>query len=199
MPSGRKKPYHHGNLRESLLDAAEAALAEMSLEKVSLREIARRAGVSHAAPKHHFGSLGALLGEVAARGFDRFVTALNEAASRGDQSPPARMRSMMRAYLKFAADNPAAYGLMFGKRDNVEATPHLMEAMFAAWAQLENQVRDVVSESRKTYGAVAVWSAVHGLAMLRMDRKTPPHIDPDAAIENLSRIIVAGLQSEAGS
>jgi AcrR family transcriptional regulator len=199
MPARRKKPYHHGNLRESLLDAAEAALAALSLEKVSLREIARRAGVSHAAPKHHFGSLGALFGEVAARGFDRFVVFLDEAASRGEQSPPARMRAMMRAYLKFAAENPAAYGLMFGKRDNVEATPHLMEAMFAAWAQLEKQVSDVVGEPRKLYGAVAVWSAVHGLAMLRMDRKTPPHIDPHAAIENLSRIIVAGLQSEAGS
>lgn len=199
MPARRKKPYHHGNLRESLLDAAEAALAELPLEKVSLREIARRAGVSHAAPKHHFGGLGALFGEVAARGFDRFVAALDEAASRCGQSPPARMRAMMRAYLKFAAGNPAAYGLMFGKRGNLEATPHLTAAMSAAWTQLENQVRDVVGESRKLHGAVAVWSAVHGLAMLRMDRKAPLHIDPDAAIESLSRIIVAGLQSEAGS
>jgi AcrR family transcriptional regulator len=199
MPVKKKQSYHHGDLRECLLDAAEAALAAMPLDKVSLREIARRAGVSHAAPKHHFESLGSLFGEVAARGFDRFVVALDEAASHGDQSPSARLRAMARAYLKFATGNPAAYGLMFGKRDNVEATPHLRKAIFAAWTQLENQVGDMVGPARQQYGATTVWSAVHGLALLRLARKLPPHLDPDAAVENLARTITAGLQSEAGS
>jgi AcrR family transcriptional regulator len=200
VQSGDKKPYHHGNLREALLDAAESALTHMDLGEVSLREIARRAGVSHAAPKHHFGSLGALFGEVAARGFERFVASLDEAAARGDQAPEVRMRAMARAYLRFALANPAVYGLMFGRRENaVEVTPHLMTAMLAAWNQLEEQVGAVVGPARKLHGAVAVWSAVHGLAMLHLDRKLPPHVDPDAAVESVANIIVAGLRAEAGS
>jgi AcrR family transcriptional regulator len=195
-----KKPYHHGNLREALLDAAESALEDMPLSAVSLREIARRASVSHAAPKHHFGSLGALLAEVAARGFERFVASLEEAAARGDQAPEARMRAMARAYLRFALANPAVYGLMFGRRENaVEVTPHLMTAMLAAWTQLEEQVGAVVGPARKLNGAVAVWSAVHGLAMLQLDRKLPPHVDPDAAVESVASIVVAGLRAEAES
>jgi AcrR family transcriptional regulator len=199
MPARRKRPYHHGNLRESLLDAAEAALAQLPVERLSLREIARRAGVSHAAPAHHFGSLGVLFAEVAARGFERFVAVLEEAARQVEPSPPARLRAMARAYLGFAEGNPAAYGLMFGKRDNVVATPHLMEAMQAAWSQLENAVRDIVGPERALYGASTVWSAVHGLAMLELDRKLPPHIDRSLAAEKLAHVIVAGLQSELGS
>lgn len=198
MSEAEKKPYHHGNLRDALLDAAEGALAELALEKLSLREIARRAGVSHAAPKHHFGSLGALLGEVAGRGFERFVTALDDAANRGtDQSPDARLKAMARAYLQFAAAHPATYGLMFGQRASaVERTPRLTTAMYAAWAQLEAHVAAVIGQSRAADGALAVWSAVHGLAMLRLDNKIPPHVHPDAAAEVMTRIIAAGLAAE---
>jgi AcrR family transcriptional regulator len=193
-----KTPYHHGDLRDSLLTAAEQALAELPLQQVSLREIARRAGVSHAAPKHHFASLGQLLGEVAARGYDRFVETLYTAANRDiDQSPEARMIAMARAYLRFAVENPAVYGLMFGKREHVvETTPHLATAMLAAWAQLENQVADLVGQARAPYGAVTVWAHVHGLAMLRLERKLPPHVNPDLAIEALTRSLIAGLRAD---
>jgi AcrR family transcriptional regulator len=193
-----KKPYHHGDLRESLLAAAEAALAELPLEQVSLREIARRAGVSHAAPKHHFSTLGHMLGEVAARGFERFVAALDEAANRSpDQAPSTRLVAMGRAYVKFAASNPAVYGLMFGRRDyEVQTTPRLAAGMFAAWSQLEDEVRDTVGPAQATNGAVAVWATVHGLAMLRMDRKLPPNVNPDSAVDAAVRTLVAGLEAE---
>lgn len=197
MSESEKKPYHHGDLREALLAAAESALAELHLEDVSLREIARRAGVSHAAPKHHFSSLGSLLAEVAALGFERFVAALAEAADRGsDQSPPARMQAMARAYLRFSAANPAVYGLMFGKNEHVERTPHLVSAMTTAWAQLETQVAAIVGSQRAVYGATLVWSTVHGLSMLKLDGCLPPHIDPQAAIESVTRMLIAGLQSD---
>jgi AcrR family transcriptional regulator len=194
-----KKPYHHGDLRDALLSAAEQALAQLPLEQLSLREIARRAGVSHAAPKHHFASLGQLLGEVAARGFERFVADLDLAAGRvAEQTPAARMLAMARAYLRFASANPAIYGLMFGKRDDiVDTTPHLSNAMFAAWAQLEAQAAEIVGPQRSKYAAATVWSTVHGLAMLRLDRKLPPHIDPDVALESVTRTLVAGLEADA--
>ena len=194
-----RKPYHHGDLRDALLVAAEQALAELPLEDISLREIARRAGVSHAAPKHHFSSLGQLLGEVAARGYERFVAELDEAAGRvSDQSPRARMLAMARAYLRFALSNRAVYGLMFGKRDNVvDTTPHLSNAMFAAWTQLEEAVSALVGPQRAKYAAVTVWSMVHGMAMLRIDHKVPPHIDPDIALETVTRTLLAGLEADA--
>ena len=107
------KPYHHGDLREQLLRAGEQALAEMPVEQVSLREIARRAGVSHAAPKHHFASMGELLGEIAARGFVKFVASLDEAAKNSTtQTAEQRLLAMGWAYLRFAEANPAIYALM---------------------------------------------------------------------------------------
>jgi len=196
MSADEKRPYHHGDLREALLAAAEAALAELPLEEVSLREIARRADVSHAAPKHHFSSLGNLLGEVAALGFERFVAALAEAADRGpDQSPPARLQAMARAYLRFSASNPAVYGLMFGKKEQVERTPHLVMAMMAAWEQLETQVAAIVGSQRAVYGATLVWSTVHGLSTLKLDGRLPPHIDPQAAIEAVTLLLMVALLS----
>jgi AcrR family transcriptional regulator len=199
MGEATRTPYHHGDLRESLLAAAEQALAELPLQQVSLREIARRAHVSHAAPKHHFASLGQLLGEVAARGYDSFVESLAEAADRAsDQSPAARLTAMVRAYMRFAAENPTVYGLMFGKREHVvETTPHLATAMLAAWSQLEEHVAAVIGPARAPYGAVTVWANVHGLAMLRLERKLPPHVNPDVAIETLTQNLMAGLKADS--
>ncbi len=112
--------------------------------------------------------------------------------------PQSQLTAMVRAYMRFAAANPAVYGLMFGKREHVvETTPHLATAMMAAWAQLENQVAALIGPTRATHGAVTVWANVHGLAMLRLDRKLPPHVNPDAAIESLTRTLILGLMSEA--
>jgi AcrR family transcriptional regulator len=197
--TAEKHPYHHGDLRETLLVAAERALEELPLQEVTLREIARRAGVSHAAPKHHFASLGALLAEVAARGFMDFYDTLDGAMRRStDQSPQARLTAMVREYLRFATNSPGIYGLMFGKREHVVATtPNLAKNMFMAWEQLESQVSAVVGPAQAALGAATVWSAVHGLAMLRLDRKLPPHIDPEQALEALTRTLVAGLRADA--
>lgn len=197
-PHQAKKPYHHGDLREALIIAGESALEELPLEQVSLREIARRAGVSHAAPKHHFGSLGALLGDVAARGFETFHDALQQAADHAsDQAPASRLQAMGRAYLRFAAAHPGTYGLMFGKRDICETTPRLATAMLTAWTQLEHAAAAVVGAGRSANGALLVWSTVHGMAMLKLDHKIPPHLDPEAGLEYGLRMLMAGLQSES--
>jgi AcrR family transcriptional regulator len=193
-----KAAYHHGDLRETLLLVTERALAELPLQDVTLREIARRAGVSHAAPKHHFTSLGQLLAEVAARGYIDFIDTIDGAADRSaDQSAEARLKAMVRAYLRFATNFPAIYGLMFGKRDHiVETTPRLATVMFQAWDQLETQVAAVIGQPNAPYGAVTVWANVHGLAMLHLEQKLPPHINHDIAIETLVHTLIAGLRSE---
>ncbi len=193
-----KTAYHHGDLRESLLVAAENALDEIALQDVSLREIARRAGVSHAAPKHHFASLGQLLGEVSARGYIRFMACLAEAVARDASfSAEAKLAAMARAYLRFAVDNSAVYGLMFGKREHVvETTPNLAVVMLQAWSQLEAQVVEMVGPARAQYAAVTVWATVHGLAMLLLERKLPPHVNANAAIESLIQTLLAGLRAD---
>jgi AcrR family transcriptional regulator len=191
-----EKPYHHGDLREQLLQAAEAALAEMPADQVSLREIARRAGVSHAAPRHHFGTLGELLGEIAARGFERFVAHLDRAADKAaEQSPHARLLAMGRAYLSFAEKNRSVYGLMFGKNDQCARTPHRMEAARRAWDQLEGQVASGIGEAKAKHGALMVWSYVHGLATLKLEEQIPPPLRTQQAFDASFRMLVEGLSA----
>jgi AcrR family transcriptional regulator len=189
-----QKPYHHGDLREQLLLAGEQALTEMPVEAVSLREIARRAGVSHAAPKHHFATMGDLLGEIAARGFKKFVAALDEASHQtAVQTPEGRLMAMGWAYLRFAETNPAIYALMFGKIDRMAMTPNMVQSSIAAWEQLENAVAALIGPSRAPNGALHVWSTVHGLSMLKAERRLPPHLTLHAAEENTLRMMIAGL------
>jgi AcrR family transcriptional regulator len=192
-----KKPYHHGDLREVLLVAGESALAQMPFEVVTLREIARRAGVSHAAPKHHFPSLGDLFAELAARGFDSFVTELAAGGDRASQqTPEGRLGGMGRAYLRFAEANPAVYGLMFGKRDAMAITPHLATAMLNAWSQLEAAASQIVGPSRATTAAITIWASVHGLAMLKQAQRVPPNVTLHGLEDHMLRTLVAGLQAD---
>lgn len=185
MPNASQKPYHHGQLREQLLNAGELALGEMAIEQVTLREIARRAGVSHAAPKHHFPSLGHLLAEISARGYQRFVKALDEAAAAAaDQQPglspeqlaETRLLAMGRAYLRFAESNAAAYQLMFGQRVNMVMTPNLIGASYSAWSQIVAAAGAVVGSSHAEAGALHIWSCVHGLATLKLAGRVPPDL-----------------------
>jgi AcrR family transcriptional regulator len=199
MPRKTKKPYHHGDLRDALLTAGEEALATLPLAGVTLREIARRAGVSHAAPKHHFATLDVLMGEIAARGFTRFVASLAQAADAASpQKPEARLLAMGLAYGRFARANSAVYGLMFGKRETAVLTPNLMTASSAAWQQLANEVAGITGPARAMEGAVLVWSAVHGLSMLLMDRRMPGHLDADDAFRQTLSLVLAGLRSLKG-
>jgi AcrR family transcriptional regulator len=178
MPRAKKsRTYHHGDLREALVTAAVALLEEKGLASFTLRECARRAGVSHAAPAHHFASAGDLLAEIAARGFERFVLALGEAADAAGAAPALRLAAMGRAYVAFALANPAVYGLMFRSGAGTLQSPHLRTAATAAWQQLCDGVAAALGPERQdevTAKAAAVWALVHGTATLTLDRKLPP-------------------------
>jgi AcrR family transcriptional regulator len=198
LPEKTKKPYHHGDLREKLIAAGEAALAEIPFERVTLREIARRAGVSHAAPKHHFSTLGDLLAEIAARGFESFSTELaNGADHSAIQTPDGRLAGMGRAYIRFAENNPAIYSLMFGKRDMMLVTPHLAKAMMNAWSLLESEAAKIVGTSRAPLAAITIWSSTHGLAMLKLASRIPPNVSMHGLEEHMIRTLIAGLKAVA--
>ena len=166
------KTYHHGDLREALVAAGTALLRERGGEDFTLRECARRAGVSHAAPKHHFPGFDDLLAEIAARGFEAFTQALETAAADCDTAG-SRLQAMSEAYLRFAASQPAIYGLMFGRRRISVNAPRLKAAAGAAWDQIRSAAAAVTGPAAAATSSAYVWSAVHGLAMLRHDKWLP--------------------------
>ena len=150
--------YHHGNLRSALLESARGILEEGASD-LSLRAVARRAGVSHAAPYRHFPNHEALLVELAKEGFVELREELVAAAGqKGVESD--RIANIGAAYMRFAAKRPALARLMFGPQlPNRDSFPELTAAADAIGNEIGNALHDNAL-------GLAVWAAVHGLAML---------------------------------
>jgi AcrR family transcriptional regulator len=157
--ASRGRAYHHGDLRNALLDAARKILEEESLSNLSLRAVARRAGVSHAAPYRHFPNHEALLVEIAIEGFGELKNELvAAAASQGAESD--RIAKIGAAYMRFVARRPEVASLMFGPQlPNRDAFPALGAAADAIGSEIGTALHDAAL-------GLAVWAAVHGLAML---------------------------------
>ncbi|UVH58693.1 TetR/AcrR family transcriptional regulator [Variovorax paradoxus] len=170
-------PYHHGDLHAALIGATEALLAERGIEGFTLREAARRAGVSAAAPMHHFGSAAGLLTEVAILGFEELTRCLRAGTETGGTDPARRLRGQGMGYVRFALAYPARFQLMF-RKDRLTQDLRLQAAGDAAFAELEQAVRDYNGwSSKKTpnramqAAALGAWSVVHGFAHLALDEK----------------------------
>src|SRR5215510_4108231 len=176
--NGRKKrepdrEYHHGDLRRALVDAAAALASEKGLAGLSLREAARSAGVSHAAPYHHFKDKAALLAAVAEEGFLRFDAFQRRSLRSASRSPAARLRALGKAYIHFAIKNPHYFRVMF-RKDLVgpEITPSLRRTAYQTFDRLFEVVGDCLGSSSETEVmplAITAWSLVHGLASLWLD------------------------------
>lgn len=154
--------YHHGNLKQALIDAGLAILETQGLARLSLRACADRAGVSHTAPKNHFGNVTGLLTAIAAQGFVRLHDMIQS-----DGPQPDRRTRAMTAYVDFARDNPALFELMFspGKVDLKDP------AIAVPLSDCANVLREV-SAGRSEPGQfdaedIRLWSLVHGFATLR--------------------------------
>lgn len=193
------KPYHHGGLREALAEAGILLIEAEGLSAFTLRECARRAGVSHAAPKNHFATAEDLLAEIAARGYDRFVASLGKAADRAvPQSADARLIAMGQAYVAFARAHPGVYGLMFrNMKDRAVASGHLDAARQAAWTQLHDGVAAVIGPGRgdAAVKSAHVWALVHGIASLIIDKRLPPPLSAAAVIKESLASLPAALRS----
>ncbi|MBR0965970.1 WHG domain-containing protein [Bradyrhizobium diazoefficiens] len=169
-------PYHHGALREALLQAAERVLERDGLAGLTLRAVAREAGVSHAAPTHHFGDLTGLLSELAAVGFRQFNAAM-AAACETAPTPLARSLARPKAYVAYAQAHPGMYGIMFRTERLDYSRPSLNEAAEASFAGLANAVgtmrQEQISGDALTLSQAAAiaraWSMVHGFTMLLLD------------------------------
>ncbi len=165
-------PYHHGDLRRALIEATAKIVAREGAAAVTLREVARLAGVSHNAPYRHFESLSALLAAVAKEGFEEFAAQLRAALE--NAKPGQRRKALGRAYLEFAVAHPRLYLLMFGpdleKRDH----PELKTAADAAFAVLTGETAKSASKGSGYKEAIAAWAFVHGLAHLVIDKQIKP-------------------------
>ena len=158
------KPYHHGDLRAALLSAAEAELAEKGVEAFSLRSVAKRAGVSHAAPAHHFGDANGLLTALAAFGFQEFLATQHTFEARAPKTPRQQLIAAGLGYVGFARARPALFKLMFGSERTNYANLALKAAADDAIVHLMTQVKLVGGTLAQD--VTAVWATAHGLAEL---------------------------------
>jgi len=188
-----KPRYHHGALRQALIDAAGEVLAERGVDGFSLREAARRAGVSPAAPGHHFGDARGLLTAVAARAFREFGDVLESASAQGDRE--TRINAQGIAYVRFALANRARFDLLWRKSLIDDTDPDYKEAGNRAFLILDRAVRgDKAINCDWTVDmapSIAAWSIVHGFARLAMDGVfgTDPGAAERAAAGMLPRVL----------
>jgi AcrR family transcriptional regulator len=173
--AGPRRPYHHGNLKAALLDAAERVLARDGLAGLTLRAAAREAGVSHAAPRHAVGDLSGLLAELAARGFDRLRARMEAEAGAG-------VHGLGRCYVDFARGNPDLFRLMFRHERLESGRPALVAARRALLETLGRSMAREEAGGDARLAMLAAWAQAHGLAMLLLDRQLPPELASDDVV-----------------
>ncbi|MFG2315153.1 TetR/AcrR family transcriptional regulator [Streptomyces tendae] len=180
-PARPGRPYHHGDLRRAVLDAALDAIAAEGPSAVSLRDLARRAGVSHAAPAHHFKDRSGLLTAIATEGHSLLAAVLGEAED---------LRDLGVRYVRFAAAHPAHFQVMF--------RPELLRpddpGLLAAREQTRSMLRTAVegNDDDPAIGFMAAWSMAHGFATLLLSHNLDGLLDgrnPEAAFRALAGVM----------
>jgi AcrR family transcriptional regulator len=174
--SAQPKPhYHHGDLRRALIDASLVLIAEEGFAALSLREVARRAGVTHAAPYRHFADKEALLAAVAEEGFRSMATQMRERMAK-ESGPVERLNACGVAYVLFAVQHPSHFRVMFGphftrptKHEGLGTEGGNAFGLLLQCLQ-EGQQAGVLREGEPLSLALGAWSLVHGLASLLVDR-----------------------------
>src|SRR3954468_1468489 len=198
-------PYHHGDLREALLQAAERVLERDGLAGLTLRAVAREAGVSHAAPTHHFGDLTGLVSELAAIGFRMFNAAM-DAAGNSETDPMMKGLASAKAYVAYAQAHPGMYGVMFRSARLDYSRPSLREASEASFAGLTGGVaasrqEQISKDSLSLDQAAAIaraWSLVHGFTMLLLDGRLSGILSRLPAGTTADTLLDAMLKSTGG-
>ena len=179
--------YHHGDLKAAILGQAAVLVAERGADGISLRELARAAGVSHAAPAHHFTDRRGLFTALATEGFGLLAAAL--AAAR------PRFVDAARAYVRFALDHPGHYEVMWDKSLYDATDAALIAAESAAGEELSRGVATLADPKAKADpdgAALAAWSLVHGFSLLWLNGAVDTAADPIAAVERLALILFDG-------
>jgi AcrR family transcriptional regulator len=201
------RPYHHGNLAPALIEAALGLLDETQDWGFSLREVARRAGVSHNAPYKHFPEKRDLLAAVAARGFDALTEGM-VAALTGVTGTRDRLLACGRAFAAHGIANPALYRLMFGAaltgpeagRPAIEKVAGararaIIDEMFADGVRTGEFPATLANPRESAAASLAMWSALHGLTMLAIDDFVGPAADIETLVEPILGAVLDGIAS----
>ena len=204
-PGAKTRGYHHGDLSRALIEAALEILDEEGTSGLTLRAAARRAGVSHAAPKNHFGDLAGLLDAVAAVGFRQLATALRDARTRTLAASGGELEAFNAAgetYVRFALDSPGHFRAMFHPAlGPPRKGGELEEASREAFGALVDAIAHAQSSGILRAGdvrelAISAWTTVHGLATLALDQHLARkgfEEDPIALFRIVSTNLVVGL------
>jgi AcrR family transcriptional regulator len=189
--------HYQGDLRRALIDAAAAILDEQGADVLSLREVARRIGVSHAAPAHHFGDKAGLLTAVAVEGFELFVAHLGTVLGATADAPMDRLLALSRAYAEFAETHPGHFEVMFRPAltriddpDYVRASADAFEALRLQIAHFQELGWQPEGDTREL--AAAAWAFAHGISVLRSQGSLAKHY-PDVSLDGVAAITAALL------
>jgi AcrR family transcriptional regulator len=201
-PKTEKKAYHHGDLRNTLLAAAETVLRQRGVTDLSLREVAKVAGVSHTAPYRHFKDKNALLQALAAIGYQRLAEALRQVKADFAADPAEALVAGGKAYVELAVKNPEMTQLMFGgaleteeisEEDLVQCSGDAFNALLEI---VDMGLEKGVYQARDRMDiALAAWSIVHGLAMLVIGGQLSQYATSDEAVVGLAQTVGDMLQT----
>lgn len=189
------KPYHHGELREALIGTGRRLLEEKGVRGFTLRECARRASVSHAAPAHHFASLEDLLAEIATRGYRELAGMMEGEVGRASEAPAAKLVALGVGYMAFAAANPVLFQLMFNREANRFESSDLAAAAHTTY---ELQVAAVAAVIPKASAEVRqrmvdfAWSSMHGFITLLLEGQIG-HADTPRALKARGMAMLAAM------
>ena len=194
-----KRKYHHGALKQALVDAAIELLAEGGPAALTLTEAAKRVGVTAAAPYRHFSGRHDLMAELARRGFELFGERIKSAWDEGRPDAKTAMRRMGEAYLKFARDEPGLYSAMFGAAatlaapEPAAAADHALEILWRAVVAYLQHCGAPAQGARNV--ALQVWAMSHGVAMLSISGHFQAGNETDPAL--VLHVGVSGLMDAA--
>jgi AcrR family transcriptional regulator len=183
------RPYHHGDLRSALLASAERTLRDKGVTALSLRELARDIGVSHAAPGRHFKDKQALLNALALEGYDRLTRTLDAADDPGRPLEP-RLIALARAYLSFSLDNGELLELMYARKHDPEASEQMAAAVDRTIGAFERIVADAQGRGELIAGdpaqlTLVMGATLHGTALFAAGDK----IDPSTALDGVPALV----------
>jgi len=196
------RPYHHGNLRAALLRAAEAALETRGIQHLSLRELSRELGVSHASPQRHFASKQDLIDALAIMGFERLSAAVARAAGGRGQDFNARLTKAACAYVGFAVKHPALFALMFEAKRRPGMAPELRTAVMAAFSHTPEILKEGQEAGKIVAGdpdrlALTIGAALHGLVAMSIEGKVRG-VALKAIVPETVQHVLGGLSTGGG-
>ena len=175
----KSKTYHHGNLKEALISAGLETLSEQGMDGLSLRNVAKKIGVSHTAPYNHFSDKQALLAAISTAGHEQLNKILLDTFEKFKDASPNIISEIAWAYLQFAMDNPAKFKLMFsGALEEETDHPNFVEISLKNISLLEeiivfSQRKGQIAEGNVQIIAIRLWSLVHGFTYLMLENQFP--------------------------